>query len=216
MFCAPSRIDDPASASDTSGIRMSAGAIRMSRSCASVAASGSSSARIPATSARASTGTRFIFQFAAISFLRTWLLCRSDFERLDARQLAAFEKFEGGAAAGRDMRELARPRRVRDGRRCIAAADYRNHADLVGQRLADAIGAAGESGNLEKSERPVPDYGFGALDFRYKCRSGLRPDVEAHHFGRDFRYRMRRRIGLRSGCNDMIRWQNNFDAFARG
>src|SRR5208337_3434516 len=88
----------------------------------------------------------------------------SGFERLDARQLAAFQKFERGAAAGRDVRELVRPRRMREGRRGVAPADYRNDARLIGQRFTHTHRAAGEGRNLEESERAVPYSGFGARE----------------------------------------------------
>src|ERR1019366_1034755 len=177
-------IDEPASACATAGIRIAGGATITSRSLPSAAASRSIPARIAAMSARASTGPRCIFQFPAISFLRTRVLAvctMSGFERLDARQLAAFQEFERGSAAGRDMRELVRPRRMREGGSRVAAADYRNDARLIGERLTDSHRATGERRDLAKSERAIPDDGFGTRDFRNKRRRGIRSDVEPHH-----------------------------------
>src|SRR3984885_5965011 len=211
MFCAPSRIDEPASACATAGIRMSGGAIITSRSLASAAASGSISVRILSTRARAPTGNRCIFQFPAISFLRM-----SNFERLDPWQFAAFQKFERGAASCRDMRELAGPRRVRERGRCVSATDYRDDAGLIGERLAYTHRAARKRWNFEEPERAVPYYGFGARDLRNKRIGGLRSDVEAHHLGRNFSNRMRRRAGFGSACDDVIGRQNNFDVLAGG
>src|SRR6266852_4115237 len=73
IFCAPSMIDEPASACATAGMARNGGATITSRSRASVAASRSSSPRSAVTNARPSTGVMFIFQLPANSFLRIGL-----------------------------------------------------------------------------------------------------------------------------------------------
>ena len=90
---------------------------------------------------------RFIFQFPAISFLRM-----SDFQRLDARQLAAFEIFQRRAAAGRDMGEACSAHGcVRERRGGVAAADYRCDARLIRERLADRASCRAANAGISKN-----------------------------------------------------------------
>ena len=64
---------------------------------------------------------------------------------------------------------------------CLHAADYRDDAETIGERLAYTHRAARKRWNFEKSERAVPiSLRLGARDLSDKRIGGLRSDVEAH------------------------------------
>src|SRR5579885_1508202 len=145
MFCAASAIFEPASSCAAAASATAAGATRTSRSRPSAAAAESSSARRARIRWRASFGVRFIFQLPASIFLRIALsplvrliglevvktartLLGAGLERLDARQLDAFQVLQRCSAAGRNMAEARRPRLVGERRGGVAAADNAEHA----------------------------------------------------------------------------------------
>src|SRR5882724_3948985 len=84
----------------------------------------------------------YIFQFAAISFLRMIPFTNGYEERLAlgsksfyARQLLAFQKFEGCATAGRDVCDLVDHAGCVYSGNCVTAAYDRSRARIVGDRL---------------------------------------------------------------------------------
>src|SRR3990172_10015089 len=80
-------------------------------------------------------------------------------ERLEARQLAALDELERGAAAGGDVAHLGGEAHLLDGGGAIAAADHRGAIDLA-ERLRDGASALRERGHLEEAHRAVPEHGL--------------------------------------------------------
>ena len=79
-------------------------------------------------------------------------------------QLATLEELERGAAAGRDVGELAGQPLLLDRRHAVAAADDDRDPGLrpVGEIAGDRDRAVGERRDLEHAERAVPEHGLRA------------------------------------------------------
>src|SRR5215472_2383571 len=216
MFCAPNAINAPASVCHAAGMSTAGGAIRTSRSRARAAASRSISLRNAASSARASSAVRFIFQLPAISILRIAVFPASAFQRLDPRQDPAFEILQRRAPAGRDVREAAGPRCMRQRCRGVSTTDDRPYALSVGERLADRKGAVRELGQFEESQRAVPDNGLGACDLALEPLDGGGPDIQSHQVAWNVGHGAGKRAGLGRGSHHVVARQHDADAFTLG
>src|SRR5229473_4913669 len=136
-------------------------------------------------------------------------------ERLYSGQFDSFEVFERRAATGRNMCEARRPWLMSYRRRSVAASEHARDAVEARDRLADLERALRERRDLEEAQRPVPDHGFRAGQPLDEFGDRPRSDIEAHLVGRNVIYDICRRLGFRSGCDDVVAGQHERDVAAR-
>ena len=98
---------------------------------------------------------------------------------LDARQLAALEELERGAAAGGDVREARRQAELLDGGHGVAAADHHGGTGLraIGQEARHGARAVAEGGHLEDAQRAVPEDRLRVRQGRLEGHPRLGTDV---------------------------------------
>src|SRR2546423_2096979 len=174
QFCPKSWIADPCRAGFTAASAVNGGAT------ATCAAAPSSFSRSSRTSCTASPAVLCIFQFPQMNL-------RLVIEDLHAGKLATLEKFERGAAPGRDMRHLVGEPHLHDRGSAVAPAHHRHGASRghPGQRLGDRPRSRGVFRRLEHPHRPVPEHGGGARDALLVLSDRLGTDVEADPALRD-------------------------------
>src|SRR6266550_1640767 len=138
------------------------------------------------------SGVLYIFQFAAISFLRMIpftneygrrLALRS--ESFDTRQLLAFQKFQGCTTAGGNVCDLVGHAGGVYSGDCVTAAYDRSRARVIGDGLGDFKSSFGEGSNLEYTHGAIPDDGAGAENFLREGIDTARADIERHQVWRD-------------------------------
>src|SRR5437016_6293265 len=109
----------------------------------------------------ASRSSRRVFQKMTLcALLRRSISARR--ERRHARQFAAFEPFEKGAAGGRDVAEIVDDPGGGEGRDRVAAAGDAHQlgpAGQLGDFFGDRRGGAVEGRSLESADRAVPHQG---------------------------------------------------------
>ena len=141
-------------------------------------------------------------------------------EGFDAGEFAAAQEFEGGAAAGGDVRDLVGNAGLVDGGYGIAAADDGGGAG--GGRSGDGLGdferAFGESGHFEDAHRTVPDDGLGFGDFGGVGSGRLGADVEAHLIGGRGGHVADRGcgVGFEFGRDDVVDREQELEIFLLG
>src|SRR5438105_4385789 len=103
-------------------------------------------------------------------------------EGFHAGQFATAEKFEGGAAPSRNMRDFVGHARLAHGGNRVSSPDDRSCAagGGFGNGFSDFEGALGEGGHLENAHRTVPDNRFGTGDFLFVGFNRFRAYVQAH------------------------------------
>ena len=99
------------------------------------------------------------------------------FQYGDGWQGLAFEEFQEGAAAGRDVADIFGDVELGDGGQRIAATGDREGLG-VGDGGSQHLGAAGELRQFEDADRAVPDDGAGVGDDLGQLGGGFRADVE--------------------------------------
>ena len=81
-----------------------------------------------------------------------------------AGEFFAFQEFEAGAAACRDMGDFVGYSCLVDGAYAVAAADDADGCGVCGDCLSDGVGADGEGGEFEDAGGAVPEDGLGFGD----------------------------------------------------
>src|SRR6266436_3576085 len=129
-------------------------------------------------------------------------------EGFDAGEFASAEEFEGGAAAGGDMRNFVGNAGLMDGGYGITATDNGSGAAAGGR--GDGFGylesAFGERGHFEYAHGTIPNDGFGGGNFLAIGVDGFRADIETHTaVGRGGNgNRFRGGVGFELGANDVV------------
>src|SRR6266853_726096 len=129
-------------------------------------------------------------------------------EGFDAGEFASAEEFEGGAAAGGDMRNFVGNAGLMDGGYGITATDNGSGAAAGGR--GDGFGylesAFGERGHFEYAHGTIPNDGFGGGNFLAIGVDGFRADIETHTaVGRGGNgNRFRGGVGFEFGANDVV------------
>src|SRR5215472_6534376 len=166
-------------ASTAAGIAVKGGATTMSQ-CVDLATRGAKAAK----KARVSACVLNIFQLPAIARRRlAWLIVLPIVgEGFDAGEFAAAEKFERGAAAGRNVGNFTGNPRLLNRGDGISAANDGSGSSVGGG--SDGFGnfqrALGEGRHLEDAHGAVPNDSFCRGDFLFVGLDGLRTDVQAH------------------------------------
>src|SRR6202158_1999605 len=185
---------EPFAASTAVEIAVNGGGTTVSQCFAPV-----TSGRNEEKNARVSASVLYIFQLPAITrrriessrkrkdnaeTLRTQRVRREERESFvgegfDAGEFASAEKFEGGAASGRDVRNFVCNTGLMDGGNGVATTNDRSGS--AGSGGGNGFGhferALGESGHFEYAHGAIPNDGFGRGNFLAIGVDGLGADI---------------------------------------